>query len=165
MVYLTYIIDNYFTLPPYSIFIHGHLKSWHQHSDIYSVIQNVRLSAVDRLGYISLRCDWYPSCPAELRLVHHDSKVWGPGVHRQDAEDAISGGAWQAFFPNTSMPETIASQCCAQFIVTRQAIQRHTKGDYIRMRQWLLETDLEDDISGRVLEKLWAYIMTGREVK
>ena len=165
MVYLTYMIDNYSALPPYAIFIHGHLESWHQHSDILSIIRNVRLPAVDRLGYVSLRCDWYPSCPAELKLIHHDGYVWGPGVHRQDAEDAISGGAWQAFFPGTSMPETVASQCCAQFVVTREAMRRNKKEDYIRMRQWILRTDLIDDVSGRVLEKLWAYIMTGNEVK
>lgn len=165
MVYLSFIIDHYdTTLPAYTIFIHGHATSWHQEDDIVPLIRALRLPALQIAGYIPLRCDWYPSCTAELKPVSHDGTVWGPGVHRADTEYAIEE-AWSIFFPGVQIPETIASQCCAQFAVSRDAILKRKKEEYVRLRVWLLATDLIDDVSGRVLEKLWAYIMTGEPVQ
>jgi hypothetical protein len=80
-------------------------------------------------------------------------------VHREDAERGILD-AWQILFLGVPIPETIASQCCAQFAVTKTAIQRRQKADYDRMRQWILDTELIGDVVGKVLEKLWAYIKT-----
>jgi hypothetical protein len=164
MIYLSYIITNYNLLPDYSIFIHGHLKSWHQEGDIVGLINSLHIPALDRYGYIPLRCDWYPSCPAEIRPLDHNVTVWGPGVHREDAEREI-GKAWNELFGSVELPRIIASQCCAQFVVTRNAIRRRSRADYERMRKWLLQSELIDDISGRVFEKLWAYIMTGDAIR
>lgn len=72
---------------------------------------------------------------------------------------------WEELFPGEELPRTIASQCCAQFAVTRNAIWRRPVEDYVRMRRWLVNTELEDDVSGRVLEKLWAWIMTGNGIQ
>ncbi|OCK74073.1 hypothetical protein K432DRAFT_398387 [Lepidopterella palustris CBS 459.81] len=164
MVYLTFIINHWDALPPRMIFVHGHRTSWHQENDTVSLIRSLRLPALEEVGYIPLRCDWYPSCPAEIRPITHDAVVWGPGVHREDAENGIAE-AWETLFPGVPIPETIASQCCAQFAVSRAAVQRRQKADYERVREWLMETELEDDVSGRVLEKLWAYIMTEDAVR
>jgi hypothetical protein len=164
MMYLSYIIANYESLPDYTIFIHGHRQSWHQEGDMVHLISNLRLPTLSQVGYIPLRCDWYPSCPAEIRPYDHDAVVWGPGVHREDAEREI-GKSWKRLFGAVQMPRTIASQCCAQFAVTRAAIQSRHQEDYLKMREWLLRTDVIDDISGRVFEKLWAYIMTGEATR
>jgi hypothetical protein len=130
-----------------------------------TLLSDLRIDALENAGYIPLRCDWYPSCPREIRPLDHDTVVWGPGVHREETEIEI-GKAWAHLFgPRVEIPHTIASQCCAQFAVTKGAIKRRTKGDYERMREWLLNTDLIDDVSGRVMEKLWAYIMTNEAVR
>lgn len=163
MVYLSYIIDNYDELPWASVFIHGHRNAWHQEDDVVMLLRRLNMTALAEIGYISLRCDWYPSCAAEIRPIDHDAIVWGPGVNRQEAENAIAGN-WKQLFPGETLPHTIASQCCAQFAVTRAAIRRRPKADYERLRDWLLGTLLVDDVSGRVLEKLWAYIFTGDAV-
>ncbi|KAF2642096.1 hypothetical protein P280DRAFT_468546 [Massarina eburnea CBS 473.64] len=165
MMFLSYVINNYDSLPDYSIFIHGHRISWHQEGDMVAIINSFRLPALDNAGYAPLRCDWYPSCPSEIRPVDHDAIVWGPGVHREDTEYEI-GRAWTTLFGNdTALPRTIASQCCAQFALTRKAIQDRPKAEYERMRQWLIETELISDVSGRVFEKLWAYIFTKESVR
>lgn len=164
MVYLTYIINEYDRLPPYTVFVHGHKESWHQEGNIVHLVNALQIPALEKAGYVPLRCDWYPSCPAEINPLTKDGIVWGPGVHRQDAEDAI-GQVWSRFFPGVEIPHTIASQCCAQFAVTRDAIRGRPKEQYITMRDWLTETTLHDDISGRVLEKLWAYIMTNEPIQ
>lgn len=164
MIYLSYIITNYDSLPKYTIFIHGHRESWHQEGDMVDLIKSLQITSLERDGYVPLRCDWYPSCPAEIRPLDHDATVWGPGVHREDAEREI-GQAWNELFGSEELPRTIASQCCAQFAATRDVIQRRSKADYERMRAWLLRSELIDDISGRVFEKLWAYIMTGDAIR
>lgn len=164
MVYLSYIIDNYDDLPWSVVFVHGHREAWHQEDDIVKLIQSLNRIALARQGYISLRCDWYPSCPAEIRPIHHDSVVWGPNATRKGTELAIEGN-WRFLFPDVKIPNTIASPCCAQFAVTRQAIMKNPKSDYERLRDWLMGSLLEDYLSGRVLEKLWAYIFTGEFVQ
>lgn len=146
------------------VFVHGHLESWHQEANIIELVQSLQVPALEAVGYVTLQCDWYPSCAAEIRPVEHDAIVWGPGVNREETEMSIVY-AWPIFFPDAPLPHTIASQCCAQFAATNDAIQRRAKDDYIRMRDWLLETPLVDEISGRVLEKLWTYIMTNNPVQ
>ena len=164
MVYLSFILSRWDDLPTYTIFVHGHEKAWHQEADLVPLVRNLRLSALDEAGYVPLRCDWYPSCPAEIKPVTHDAIVWGPGVHRQDAEDGIVQ-VWPRFFPGVELPQTIAAQCCAQFAVTEKRIKSRSKETYETMRDWILETDLIDDVSGRVLEKLWGYIFTNEPVQ
>ena len=153
MIYLSFIIDHYADLPWATVFMHGHLEAWHQEDDAVSLIAQLNRVALARQGYISLRCDWYPSCPAEMRPVHHDAIIWGPGFQTKGTEAAISGN-WRLLFPDEKLPETITSPCCAQFAVTRQAILRRPLADYERLREWLIGSLLEDELSGRVLEKL-----------
>lgn len=163
MPYLSWLIDNYDDLPWMVVFVHGHLISWHQSDTITNLIRTLNRTALAQVGYIPLRCDWYPSCSKEIRPQHHDAVYWGPGVKRKETEFAIAGN-WKQLFPGENLPETISSVCCAQFAVTRAAIRRRPKDDYIRMREWLINTLLEDEVSGRVLEKLWAYIFTGESI-
>ena len=129
-----------------------------------NILSGLNLSALANTGYISLRCDWYPSCPAEMRPIHGDAVVWGPEAPRKLTEAAIAGN-WRFLFPDEKLPETLASPCCAQFAVTKQAILRRPREDYERLRDWLMVTLLEDSVSGRVLEKLWAYIFLGKGVQ
>ena len=164
VVYLSFIIDHYDDLPWCMIFIHGHIEAWHQEDYIFNLIDDLNHIALARQGYISLRCDWYPSCPAEMRPIHNDAVIWGPGLHTKGTEAAIAGN-WRMLFPGEKLPETIASPCCAQFAVTRQAIIKRPKADYERLRSWLMISLLEDYLSGRVLEKLWAYLFTGEAVQ
>lgn len=164
MVYLTFIIDRWDDLPKYTTFIHGHETAWHQESDVFDLLTNIRLNVLDSVGYIPLRCDWYPSCPAEIRPITHDAIVWGTGLWRSDTEWGITG-VWPLFFPDAPLPETIAAPCCAQFVVTRDAIRSRSKETYITMRNWILSTHIVDNVTGRVMEKLWAYIFTDEAVQ
>ena len=77
MMYLMFIIDNHESLPPCTVFIRGHPLSWHQVADTVSLSRSLRLPGVQDVGYASLRCDWYPSCRAEIRSVLHIATVGG----------------------------------------------------------------------------------------
>ncbi|OGE56511.1 hypothetical protein PENARI_c003G12444 [Penicillium arizonense] len=56
--YLSYVIDYYDDLPPYSIFIHADEKQ--RHNDLFgpktsTILQNLRPEAVEAKGYLNLR--------------------------------------------------------------------------------------------------------------
>ncbi|KAI9724824.1 MAG: hypothetical protein M1812_000100 [Candelaria pacifica] len=155
MVYLTYIIDHWQNLPSKILFHHGSRTSWHQAVDIVTLLRDLRLDAVEEIGYVSLRCTWRSGCPNEIRPLDRDTE--SDDLSRQAVEDWMPQ-VWGELFPNVTVPATIASQCCAQFIVTRKAIQSRSLDDYKRWREWLMTTDLPDDFSGRMFEKVWAYI-------
>jgi hypothetical protein len=61
-------------------------------------------------------------------------------------------------FNNTDVPEVVGVPCCAQFAVARWQVWKHPLGDYQHYHKWLMETELEDDISGRVMEYMWHII-------
>ena len=157
MIYLSFIIERWTTLPKYIVFVHGHEKSWYQWNDLVPLIRDMKLSALDSEGYISLRCDWFPSCPRDVRPTTHDVLPRGAGIYREDAEAAIVD-AWPIFFHGVEMPMTNGSPCCVQFAVTDERIQSRSLETYVTMREWLLNTALTNELSVRVLEKLWAYL-------
>lgn len=47
-------------------------------------------------------------------------------------------------------------------MVSRERIHSHPKAEYIRYREWLLNTKLSDTMSGRVMEYSWQYLFTGQ---
>lgn len=53
------------------------------------------------------------------------------------------------------MPEVIGVAAAAQFAISKERVLRRPLEFYVRARQWLLATRLNDATSGRVLEHLW----------
>lgn len=53
------------------------------------------------------------------------------------------------------VPDAVGQSCCAQFAVSRDAVLRRPRSDYERFRRWLVETELDDAVSGRVFEYSW----------
>lgn len=160
MTYLTYIIDHYYTLPELLVFIHSHRdgypKAWHTDVQDYSNVNSVRslkLDFVRQNGYANLRCNWVPGCPDEMQPFRHED-------HRT-AEHELEE-VWRSMFNNTNIPEKIGAACCAQFAVSREQVLARPRTDYQRFRQWLLDTELDDEVSGRIFEYLW-HIIFGRD--
>ena len=58
-------------------------------------------------------------------------------------------------FPEKDVPREVGVSCCAQFAATREKIQERKRSEYQRYRQWLMDTELGDSISGRILEYSW----------
>ena len=80
------------------------------------------------------------------------------------AEEAVLAPSWMELFPNTPVPKVLSQPCCAQFAVSRDRIRSLPRAKYESYRNWLLETNLSDNLSGRVWEYLWHYIFTGQNV-
>lgn len=85
MAYLTYILDNYDagTLADVNIFMHAHRFAWHNDEllqrDSAEMVRRLSAERVTREGYMNLRCEWDPGCPAWLR-PKQDAQ--GPSQHQ-----------------------------------------------------------------------------------
>jgi Protein of unknown function (DUF3431) len=60
------------------------------------------------------------------------------------------------------VPEMVGQTCCAQFAVSREQVMQRPLEDYVSYRQWILDTELNDEKSGRVMEFLW-HVIFGKE--
>lgn len=160
MVYLSYIIDNYDVLSDISIFIHAHRWAWHNNDlldkDSALLIRSLNPERVIRQGYMNLRCQWYPGCPAWLK-THTPSEE----KDQSKEEEVLVQEAWKELWPDEKMPDFLAQACCSQFAVSRGRITALPKTEYERLRDWLLSTKLKDSMSGRIFEYVWQWIWTG----
>lgn len=155
MVYLTYIIDEYDNLSEITLFLHAHQFSWHNNDlldrDAAEMIRRLIPGYVIRNGYVNLRCQHDPGCPAHI--FPHE-----PSPDPAYPEIAVMGPAWTEIFPGELVPTSLAQPCCAQMAVSREAILALTRQRYVDLRDWLLQTPLGDELSGRVFEYTWQYL-------
>ncbi|THW03523.1 hypothetical protein D6D26_03421 [Aureobasidium pullulans] len=161
MTYLTYIIDNYSSLPDIVIFLHAERYQWHNDDPLYDgvrTLSRLRLPYILEQGYINLRCVWTLGCPHEIHPLDHPADEITSETHA----DQVYAAAFKKLFPDAPIPESIGVSCCAQFAVSKANILQRPREEYERYRRWLLETDLEDGLSGRVLEYSW-HIIFGKE--
>lgn len=157
MVYLTYIIDNYHQLSDVTIFMHAHRVTWHNNdlmfSDAVEMVQRLSSQKVIRDGYMNMRCHLEPGCPDHIHPSTADDK------DGNIPEAVVIGRAWLELFPAAEAPPAVLSQpCCAQFAVSKARIQNLPLDRYIFFRKWLLDTNLDDRLSGRVWEYIWQYV-------
>ncbi|CAD0098392.1 unnamed protein product [Aureobasidium mustum] len=160
--YLTYIIQNYDSLHETVAFVHSHefgwLKAWHtdakQHSNVKS-LNSLNVDFVQRNGYANLRCLPNPGCPDEIHRLQEP-------MDESKTSEAVFAAAWREIFDNDDVPEVVGVACCAQFAASKQQILQRTKEEYLRMHEWLMNTELDDQKSGWVFEYLW-HIIFGQE--
>lgn len=160
LILCSYIIDHYDDLPNVAIFSHSKRYQWHNDDPLYdglSVLSRLNLSHVEAQGYTNLRCVWSLGCPSEIRPLTEAEAP--PPASDPESSSARAGSfykaAFQQIFPNDPVPEIVGAPCCAQFAVTAAKIRERPKADYERIRDWLLETPLNDNLSGRILEYMW----------
>jgi hypothetical protein len=156
MVYLTYIIDHYHKLSDVTMFMHSHQIAWHNNdlmdSSAVDMVRRLSSQKVMRDGYMNLRCHLDPGCPDHIH----------PVVGKESSDDALQipeavviGKVWLELFPNVAAPPRVLSQpCCAQFALSKDRIQTIPLAQYVFYRDWLLQTPLTDNLSGRV----WEYV-------
>ncbi|KAK4101453.1 hypothetical protein N658DRAFT_386029, partial [Parathielavia hyrcaniae] len=164
----TYIIDNYDTLAPATIFVHASRFAWHNDDPDYDALpalESLKLDHARSSGYVNLRCIWYLGCPVELWPL----KDAADDVHDGKAADGrelrvydVFRQAFEELMPGTPVPHEVGVSCCAQFAISRDAVRRRPREDYVRWRDWLLQTPPADDLSGRVFEYMW-HIIFGKE--
>lgn len=165
MPYLTHIITNYADLADVTLFMHAHRWTWHNNdllnSDAKVMIQSLSSEKVVRDGYMNLRCHLDPGCPDH---IHPSRPSEGEMDQLNRPEEAIVGMAWLELFPEEKAmgpPRVLSQPCCAQFALSRERIHAVPLEKYVFFRQWLMNTTLEDRLSGRVWEYVWQYVFAG----
>ena len=160
--YLSYIVENYNNLPDIIVFLHAHEKgypeAWHNDNADYdnvNALRMLRLERVEEQGYVNLRCQPIPGCPDEIQPFRDP-----PEGHR--VSEHVFPAAWQYMFGEIEVPRVVGIACCSQFAVSRKQVLARPRNDYLRYLQWVTETELEDAVSGRVMEYLW-HIIFGQE--
>jgi hypothetical protein len=93
---------------------------------------------------------WVIGCPGEL-LPLTPEKASTP-------TSGYYAAAFREFFPGVKVPDRVGVSCCAQFAVSRTKVRERPKKDYERYRRWLIDTNLTDYESGRVMEYTWHQI-------
>jgi len=156
MVYLSFIIDNYESLPDNVLFLHPNRYQWHNDDPDYDglpMLRHFQIPYLEKEGYVNIRCAWSLGCPEEIKPLaeegEHRAAVHAGGDYKQ---------AFEALFPEKETPKVVGVSCCAQFAATKERIRKRPKSDFVRYRQWLLDTPLQDSISGRVFEYSWHMI-------
>lgn len=157
--YLSYIVDFYNELPAYSIFIHSNEEQWHNDvlgSRTADSLRSLRFEAVEARGFVNLRCTSAPLCPDAwhpLNPAMHDLDY----LYLMELFPQIYSELFDA--PAEEAPLRIGSLCCGQFVVTRDKIWERPREDYVRILQWIANTDVTDDFGiGFLLEKIWHLI-------
>lgn len=169
MTYLTHIITHYHNLSDITLFMHAHAIAWHNNDLLLSssaaIVSHLSSPHVVRQGYFNLRCHQDPGCPAHIH-TSGNRKPGQPG--RQDGEDdanrpevRIFAQVWKEILPGERLPEVLSQPCCAQFAVSRERIRALPLARYEFFREWLLNTKVEDRLSGRVWEYIWQFIWMG----
>lgn len=156
MTYLTYIIDHYDNLADRNLFLHGHESSWHQTANISKIIHDLNW---DYNGYININCHFQSGkhCGADLHPKPRRSNTakWN--------NDNVFADTWDKLMkPHgfRSLPSSVATPCCAQFLVSKQAILKNSKEFYNDARNLIRYTEHNDDNIGVTMEYLWHIIFT-----
>ncbi|KAJ5716472.1 hypothetical protein N7493_008383 [Penicillium malachiteum] len=169
MAYLSYVIDHYDILPSTIAFLHAHrsgfFMAWHVDAPLHDnviAMRNLQIPFVQQNGYVNLRCNWNPGCKADHRINGHvTEEIWydmfegtsTPPLNMSSSDEIEEPGKRYA-----RKPMYIAAACCAQFAVSKEQVRMRPKEDYLKIRQWLIDTELSDAKSGRVMEYLWHII-------
>ncbi len=161
MVYLTYIIDHYDSLPDIVLFMHAHRWTHHNNEflghDAVEMIRRLNNAHVIRNGYMNMRCHWGPGCPEWLHPVSTQELLG-------KQEEKVLSKCWSELFPLEPMPTFLAQPCCAQFALSKERLLAIPLGRYVFYRDWILRTPLSDYISGRIWEYSWQFVFTGQNV-
>lgn len=178
MAYLTYVIENYnSSLPTVIAFLHSHrqgfFKAWHVDAPFHDnvlAMRSLQLDFVVQNGYVNLRCNLNPGCTKAYKRSksHVDGEVWKEifsGTTTLPATEISQNTTVEELTSSRQDREKaeymnvgVASACCAQFAVSRDQVLKRPLEDYVKIRQWVIDTDRDDAHSGRVMEYLWHVI-------
>ncbi|EAW11066.1 DUF3431 domain-containing protein [Aspergillus clavatus NRRL 1] len=190
MAYLTFLIDNYEHIPAAgAVFVHGSRFAWHNDHPIYdnaALLSALNVpAALQQDGYHNLRCDWSistcpPSAAPQGSLENTLRSVLEPWSARAASDTALPRALAVLFGDHNretfvqaklGRNDAVRAQCCAQFVVAREKIHRHSKEEYVALRQWLLDgmgrpsrrgaAPADDRVAGRILSYIWHILFLG----
>ncbi|KAH7109089.1 hypothetical protein B0J11DRAFT_545392 [Dendryphion nanum] len=161
--YLTYIIENYYTLPSTIVFLNlipnDEGSSFNPmvspSLDRQKALKDLSIPYIQKEGFANLRCIARSTC------THTILPFRTPSDEFRTLEVAMPY-AWKELFKNDQVPEQLGTPCCGEFAVSKGQVQKRGVEEYVRFWEWLNRTSMDDDTAGKVLEFLW-HVIFGRE--
>jgi len=143
--YLKYIVDHYDNLPTHVVLIHCHEYSWHHVNSIIDLINS------------------YTNTNIEFQNINDSEKCWDMGDYQNWTEGELG-----YFYNNLIKPAvgdsslypkfTVGITGCAQFIIHKDRILKHSYKFYENIYNWIIETNLSYYNHGYYLEWTWELI-------
>ncbi|KAF2785428.1 hypothetical protein K505DRAFT_262220, partial [Melanomma pulvis-pyrius CBS 109.77] len=156
--YLTYLIENYYSLPETMVFLTPHINAPAASAKLslgrYPLLRTLNINHVQAHGYANLRCTTPDMCRNTILPFR------SPPDEYRTLEVAMPK-AWARLFPDMPVPEKLAAPCCAEFAVSRAQVRKRALEAYTRFWDWLNTTKMDDETAGLVLEALW-HVIFGR---
>lgn len=153
--FLKYIIEYYDSLPEYVAFIHGHENAWHQEGDLINAIRRARIT---HAKYISL------NNRIDLKSIEPQAIEHSEDIEANHPAYKILKKRWSDLFGpilGIPYPEYLRFKCCAQFIVSKDTIRNHSKEDYQKLYEFVMDPKEEDYTTGMAMEFIWHIIFGG----
>jgi hypothetical protein len=122
-------------------------------------LNHLDLREVQRRQFLNLRVTWGIGCSSgsiNTTKVNEESGIVPEQKEMQSA--------FRANFNIWDIPEILATPCCSQIAVTREAIRKNPREQYLKHIGWLENTELNDGISGRTWEHMWQWLFLGQAV-
>lgn len=163
MMYHQYFYDYYDNLPDISILIHSQQLSWHveqllDQSMLFS-LNHMDMREVQRRQFLNLRVTWGIGCSSGQINTTKVNEESGTVPEEKAMQDAF-----RANFNIYDIPEILATPCCSQIAVVKELIRKNPRDQYRHHIQWLLDTKLPDNISGRTWEHMWQYLFKEKAI-
>lgn len=158
--YLNYIVQHYDNLPEFCVFIHGHQRSWHHVGDMNDLVNSLPLCTATGYHNFNARSG-EPDDGFYVMFVEES----GPGPHHQNEYQT-----WREISPRLfggiggfPVPENkrFRFRCCAQFMVHRDFIRRHSKSEWETLLRDLLSACRDRTSAGHCYEFSWCLLLTG----
>ncbi|KAL9619094.1 MAG: hypothetical protein Q9160_006270 [Pyrenula sp. 1 TL-2023] len=180
MAYLTYIVEQYGNLSDTTVFLKSTRYSTRDNNavlngDAAETVALLNDRHVGKMGFFNLKCHLEGGCGADgaLRLEGHFGGGAGDRRERTDLRRGIgrrglTTNMWQELFPDLAVPGTVGGKSAgirqpsgSQFAVSRDRIQARPVEDYIRYRDWLVASEMEDGLLSEIFEYSWQAIFAG----
>ena len=146
--YMRYIVDKYDSLPMYSVFLHDKMESWHHKGNITDLVLANEGKSSGYKNFNNMLCASIEN-PVWKQTKWYFKKFLSPYIGPMDLY-----GDW-----------TVNQLCCAQFVVTRSKIRQHPVKMYEDIHNWLATSDMDPEITGRLLEWTYRLIFNPKETR
>jgi len=138
-VYLKYIIDNYYKLSDYTIFVHDDEYSWHHEGSLVDIINKIDVKSKKYHNLNNGKC-----IMGKLLEYNHYYDWYNRYIQKTIPINKL---------PTKHFTEGHAG--CAQFIIHKSLINYYPLKMYNDIYNWIITTDLSNFFSARYLEWTW----------
>ena len=144
--YFTHLSWNYDDLSPYTAFLHDHLGSWHSSEPCKLLHCGLRVRGLSQQPFIELNDKWYSGRRCISARPNRRKGLFGLRGTKigwyldKDKEEIYVKKKWSEWTAGEPTPKRVTSWCCAQFLVTPNAIRTRPKRAWKSLREASIKT-------------------------